>query len=227
MRNVSVNLTIDRHITNGSAHIHGKVDGAPVSMQVSRGAADGTAAVSGNWDEDRVQLSFNRDRHEGYNAIQGQIGEQEIAATLSRRMPDGDTEMRMGGDTLDVNRQNRGRKVRLSSEDISGEYQRNWQGDELGAVWVGDNKVRFHIDRDPRSGNFDIVGGTSGGQYRLHAQREPQDGDLTLTGSLPQGAEMFPLLWEVLGDDKNVVDRNPMYPGSLVTMSMFMDQQTS
>jgi hypothetical protein len=39
---------------------------------------------------------------------------------------------------------------------------------------------------------------------------------------VPAGLELFPLLWEVLGDDKNIPDRNPEYPGSLMAMSMFL-----
>ena len=39
MKTVAMNLTIDRHITNGSAAIRGTVDGQKVEMLVERGAA--------------------------------------------------------------------------------------------------------------------------------------------------------------------------------------------
>ncbi|MCA9780325.1 MAG: hypothetical protein KC800_26550, partial [Candidatus Eremiobacteraeota bacterium] len=67
---------------------------------------------------------------------------------------------------------------------------------------------------------------SSDGRFRLQATRDRHDGDLTLSGTLPEGSEKFPLFWEVLGDDKNIPDRNPMYPGSLLGMSFFFNEHT-
>ncbi len=227
MRNIPVNLTIDRHNNNGSARIYGRVDGERVSMNMRRDLPDTDAVVSGNWDKDRVQLTFNRDASQGYNQIRGSIGDRSMNGNLNRRMPDGDTSLRMANSSLDVDRDRRGQNVNLRSSELQGRYSRNLRdGDESGSWTVAGENVRFNIDRDIRTGDFTISGANEAGRFSLKVDMDlDNDRDLTMRGTLPEGAEMFPLLWEVLGDDKNIPDRNPLYPGSLLAMSMFMDKQ--
>jgi hypothetical protein len=99
-------------------------------------------------------------------------------------------------------------------------------GDEEGELRLSSERVRFAIDRDTKTGDFEISGRTSGGPFHLQATRDRSDGDLTLSGTLPEGSEKFPIFWEVLGDDKNIPDRNPMYPSSLLGMSFFVHEHT-
>lgn len=227
MRNVSFNLTIDRHKSDGSARIFGRVDGDRVSLLMRRDLPDTDAVVSGNWDRDKVQLTFNRDPNQGYNQIRGSIGERAVNGNLSRGMPDGDTRLSMPKSALDVDRDRRGQNVELRSPELQGRFSRDLRdGDESGSWNVGGEGVRFHIDRDVRSGDFNISGANEAGRFNLSVDMDLEnERDLVMRGTLPEGTELFPVLWEVLGDDKNIPDRNPLYPGSLLAMSMFMDKQ--
>jgi hypothetical protein len=227
MRNVTIQLTIDRHRSNGSAQLKGRVDNKDVSLSVSRGTTDATAYVNGNWgSDDQVQLAFNRDVHQGYNRIDGEMDGHDIHATLNRGL-DGDTDMRMGGGRFEVDRDQKGENVAIRGTDVRGRVERELrEGDEQGELTLDGERVRFSIDRDPLSGDFNIAGRSPGGRFELQAKRQESDGDLELTGTLPEGSQMFPLFWEILGDDKNIPDRNPLYPGSLVGMSLFFDHKS-
>ena len=227
MNTLTIQLTIDRHLSNGSASIKGKVGSQDVSLSVQRGAHDGTARVNGHWGpRDQVHLDFNRDASEGYNAISGTVGSHDVQARLHRQVG-GDTDMRMNGGRYQVDRNQSGDSVQLEGTDVRGGFQRVLSdGDEHGEFRLQGERVRFHIDRDTKTGNFEISGRSSDGRFRLQATRDRHDGDLTLSGTLPEGSEKFPLFWEVLGDDKNIPDRNPMYPGSLLGMSFFFNEHT-
>ena len=227
MNTLTVQLTIDRHLTNGSASIKGRVGSRDVSLSVQRGADDGTARVRGHWGpQDKVHLDFNRDAGEGYNAINGSLAGREVRARLHRAVG-GDTEMRMDGGRYDVDRNQLGDSVRLDGTEVKGGFNRVLSdGDEHGEFRLSGERIRYSIDRDTKTGDFEISGRSSDGPFRLQATRERSDGDLTLSGTLPEGSEKFPLFWEILGDDKNIPDRNPMYPGSLMGMSFFFHEHT-
>jgi hypothetical protein len=228
MKNITVQLTIDRHISNGSARLQGRVNSKDVSVSVSRGTSDGTARVRGQWGpEDKVDLDFHRDVNEGYNRIDGSVGSNDVNARLHREVG-GDTDMRMEGGRYHADRNQKGDSVQINGTDVRGGFTRQLRdGDEQGEFRLNGEKIRFSIDRDTKSGDFEISGRSSDGRFSLQATRDRHDGDLSLSGTLPEGSEMFPLFWEVLGDDKNIPDRNPLYPGSLLGMSMFFDQYTA
>lgn len=154
-------------------------------------------------------------------ALDGHLLGQDIDARLQRAL-DGDANMTMGSQRYQIDRDSRGEYVQLRGSKINGEFRRDLrEGDESGELRQG-ARIGFQVDRDPVSGNFDITGWSSAGPYKLHVERSHADGDLRLSGTLPQGSESFPLLWEVLGDDKNIPDNIPFYPSCLLGMSMFL-----
>lgn len=226
MRNINVQLTIDRHASNGNAYLRGRMGEHDVSLSVQRGASDGAARVQGDWgDRDSVDLVFDRRANDGYTGFRGTLRGKQVDATL-RKEVGGDSTTSMSGTRYEVDRDQRGERVVLRGSDVDGRFDRDLaEGDERGSVTVEDQYVRFAVDRDPRSGDFEISGRSSDGSYRLEVSREQFDGDLTLSGSLPEDAELFPLFWEILGDDKNIPDRNPYYPSSLLGMSMYVDHE--
>ena len=223
MNNVNIRLRLDRRSTNGTATLKGKVNNQDVDLTVRRGVTDATARVSGDWGgTDNVNLAFNRDIREGYNGIKGEWKGRDLNARM-RRDVDGDTTVRMGSERLEIDRDQRGENVAYRGTDTRGYVRRELrEGDESGTLRGDDDQLRFKVDRDPRSGDFEISGSSSAGRFRLDAERSPIDGSLEFSGTMPEGTTMFPLLWEVLGDDKNIPDNNPLYPSSVMGMSMFI-----
>ena len=219
-----MNLTIDRHITNGSAAIRGTVDGQKVEMLVERGVEDGNAYVNGQVGKDGVNLTFVRNPHEGYESATGFYGKTRLGGNLRRFQPDGDTSVSQFGSEMLIDRQNQGANVLLRSNLVSGSFNRQLSdGDEHGRMSVRREGFDYTVDRDERTGGFAISGRGADGSFRLDATRSLSDGDLSLNGTVPEGLKMFPLLWEVLGDDKNIRDRNPEYPGGVMAMSLFFN----
>ena len=180
MKTIPMNLTIDRHITNGSATMKGTVNGERVQVQVERGVEDANAYVNGQVGADSVLLTFHRTAENGYVSVIGSYGKTRFDGEFRRHQPDGDTTVSQGGAQLFVDRQNQGQRVALQSSAVHGGFE-----------------------------------------------RQLRDGDLSLSGTVPEGMKLFPLLWEVLGDDKNIRDRNPEYPGSVMAMSLFFQNQGS
>ena len=225
MNNVQVHLTLQRHNSNGSARIRGRVGEERVDVNIRRGVRDANAYVSGDWGQrDNVDLTVNRDASQGYNAIDGQLRDQTIHADLDRKVG-GDTTVRADGEVLAIDRDRRGEQVALRGSEVTGSFSRALRdGDESGRLRKGDENVRFHIDRDVKSGDFIIAGRSSDGNLRLVGDRDLDRGSITFRGSLPEGTEAFPIFWEILGDDKNIPDRNPMYPGSILGMSWFLEE---
>lgn len=223
MKTIPMNLTIDRHISNGSAAIFGTVNGEKVNVRVERGVEDATAYVNGYVGQDNVKLSFERTVANGYENAVGQYGKTRLSADIRRHQPDGDTTVIQNGQQLFMDRQNQGQHVQLSSSVVNGGFDRQLRdGDENGQVSVGRRGgFDYRLDRDTQSGNIYLEGRTDEGAFQLDIRRNT-DGDLNLNGTVPEGLKLFPVLWEVLGDDKNIPDRNPEYPGSLMAMSAFL-----
>lgn len=225
MNNVNISLKVDRHRSNGSAKLQGTAGANSVELSVRRGTSDGNAYVSGYWG-DEVDLTFHRDSNQGYNRIEGQLKGRAVDARMSREVG-GDTDMTLDRGRFLIDRDQQGEEVDFSGTDLFGAMTRELrEGDEQGHYRLDGARIRFEVDRDPKSGDFTISGRTDAGRFELNTRREPRDGDLTITGSVPEGSQMFPLFWEVLGDDKNIPDNNPLYPGSLMGMSMFVDHKT-
>jgi hypothetical protein len=223
MKTIPMNLVIDRHISNGSAAIAGSVNGDRVNLRVARGVDDGNAYVNGYLGQDEVRLTFERTVSNGYESAVGSYGKTRLSSDIRRHQPDGDTTVSQNGEQLFIDRQNRGRYVALQSPVVGGGFDRNLRdGDESGHMALGRNGFDYTLDRDTNSGNFVLKGRTDESTFQLNVRRSASDGDLSLEGTVPAGLELFPLLWEVLGDDKNIPDRNPEYPGSLMAMSMFL-----
>ncbi|MCA9795716.1 MAG: hypothetical protein KC910_28105, partial [Candidatus Eremiobacteraeota bacterium] len=196
MSTVPVRITIDRHPTNGTASIRGSFGSNRVELEVHRGATNGDAHIEGGIGSDRVELTFGRDAAEGYNSLNGHIGGRRLEGTIQRGMPDGDTTLSLNGHRLEIDRSNQGRQVDLRG-DVRGHVERELrEGDEQ--VDLTSHGLRFCIDRDPRSGGFEIRN-TNSERYRLNLERD-QDGDLHLEGRLPSQLGLFPVLWEVFGD---------------------------
>jgi hypothetical protein len=226
MKTIPMNLTIDRHITNGSAAISGAVNGERVQIRVERGVEDGNAYVNGQVGADSVRLTFARTADNGYESARGHYGKTQLDAQIRRYQPDGDTSVSANGKQLLVDRQHQGQRVALHSSVVEGGFERQLRdGDEFGRMSVGRNGFDYSLDRDQHSGGFVLEGRTAEGPFRLDARRSASDGDLNLSGTVPEDMLLFPLLWEVLGDDKNIPDRNPEYPGSLMAMSVFLQNR--
>jgi hypothetical protein len=227
MKNLAMSLTIDRHLTNGTAAIKGSVGKQRVDLLVERGVEDGNAYVNGQVGSDGVNLTFVRSPYEGYESAVGFYGKTRLAGQLHRRQPDGDTTVSQYGEELLIDRQNQGQRVLLQSAVMDGSFQRDLRdGDELGHMSVGPEGFDYTLDRDERTGGFVLSGRSAGGPFRLEGRRSLSDGDLALTGSVPEGMQMFPVLWEILGDDKNIPDHNPEYPGNVMAMSLFFQNQS-
>ena len=225
MNHLNVNLSLSRNGHTGSTQMRGKVGKEAVNISIDRQGAHGETLVSGNWGgKDNVDLVFSRSSTDGYTGITGEWRGREIDVDMDRRVS-GDTFVRSGGDSLEVDRNQNGTQARLRGSKVTGSYGRTKsQGDEEGRLRSGDDQVGFRVDRDPRSGDFVLSGTNSEGGYHLNADLKSGNEQLNFSGTLPEGAEELPLLWEILGDDKLVPDNNPMYPSSLLALSLFVDQ---
>ena len=222
MKTIPMNLTIDRNNTHGSAAISGNVNGQKVQVKVERGVTDATAYVNGVVGQDDVHLSMERSAENGYENAIGYYGKTQLNAAIRRYQPDGDTMVAQKGQQLFIDRQNRGQHVQLGAGPVGGGFNRDLRdGDEYGQISVGRGGFDYSLDRDTRSGNFTLKGRTDEGPFQLDARRSV-NGNLSLNGTVPEGLKLFPVLWEVLGDDKHIPDRNPEYPGSVMAMSTFL-----
>lgn len=224
MKNVNIRLTLDRHASNGTTTLKGSVNKQDVDLTVRRGTEDATAYVTGDWaGHDNVDLSFNRDVSEGYNGIEGEWKGRYVNVDLEREV-DGDTTARTGARRYEIDRDQKGEIVDYRGTEPRGRVRRELRdGDERGTLTMNGEQISFRVDRDTRTGDFEVTGRSSDGRFRMEAERTRSDGDLEISGTLPDGMTMFPLLWEVLGDDKNIPDNNPLYPSSLLGMGMFVD----
>lgn len=229
MKIIPMNLLIDRRLTDGTAIIQGSVNGEKVRVQVDRGVHDGNAYVQGSVGQDAVAMTFTRTAANGYEQLEGSYGQHRLDAGLQRYQPDGDTGVTQNGQSLLIDRQHQGRRVALHSTVVEGGFERQLRdGDELGQMAIpGQPRLEYTLDRDEHHGGFLLSGRAGRSSFRLEASRSPSDGDLSLRGTVPEGLTLFPLLWEVLGDDKNVRDNNPEYPGAVMAMSMFLTDPSS
>ena len=226
MRNVAVNIKIDRHLTNGSARVTGHFGDKNVDLSLRRDVSDSKTRIQGLMDLDSVNLSVDRSFDRGYGALRGRVGKSRLNGSIERHTPDGDTTFELSHSRMTIDRSRQGQTVSIDSFDTRGAFQREPKdGDESGSFRHDGDFLDYSIDRQEGTGDFSLTGRSSAGRFSLQAKRSLSDGDLQMKGTMPEGTEWMPLLWELLGDGKNIPDNDPLYPGSVLAMSLHMHDE--
>ena len=219
MNSSSYSVTLSR-FENGRTNLRGSRDGRELSLDIHRqeDRPQGRTTVSGSMGGDQVELTFHRSARDGYHRISGHFKGEAVEVQIRREGPDGDSRWQLDSDSvITVDRRQQGQRVDIDGDGFHVDIDRELRdGDETVQGRHGRDRIGFSIDRTPRDGGFSI----RGVGYQAEASLSEDRSVLHLEGQLPAGAEWFPILWEVLGDDKIVPDRNPYYPSSLMILSL-------
>lgn len=82
----------------------------------------------------------------------------------------------------------------------------------------------MRVDRQP-GGRTDIRGRSGDGHFRVKIDSRGTPADLRIEGTLPDKFALFPVMWELFGDDSVEKPDKPLSMGAVATLSAFWQQQ--
>lgn len=100
----------------------------------------------------------------------------------------------------------------------------NAEGDEELTLLSDGNRVDMTVDRQP-GGKMDIRGRSGDGNFRVKIDSRGTPADLRIEGTLPEEFSLFPVMWELFGDDSVKRPDKPLSVGAVATMSAFWNLQ--
>lgn len=225
MRNVNVNLLIDRHGFSRNARIHGNLDGKPIDLTVRKGPQEGDAYITGEYDRGTTTLRINSGIAESGHDVFGRLGGVEVKGNWGVTNEEGDVSFKLNRAALEVDRQPesnstvvKGTLVRAESKVV------NTEGDEEFALLADGQRVSLKVDRK-ESGEIEIRGRSGDGNFRLQMTPRGRDRDLQVKGNLPETLGLMPLMWELYGDDSLRPPVQPMSLGAAAGVAAFWQEQ--
>jgi hypothetical protein len=233
MKTVTMNLDIHRSASDRTTVFRGAVNRRVVQLLVSHGADNGTTSVEGQMGDDRVDVTFQLDRGVVKSA-KGVYGPTRIDSTFDKDpkgLDDKDTVVSQFGREIHIDRQSAGAKVSIQGDVIGGDIERSkYDGDEQGRLSVGSEVYDYALDRSgyvdyERTGmdRIAVTGRGPTGSFELDRAVSPNKATASVKGTLPEGLKMFPVLWEIFGDNRqNLVERE--FPGGVLAMSLFLSE---
>ena len=225
MKNVNVNVTIDRHRFSKNARIHGKVDGKPMDLTVRKGPQEGDAYITGEYDGGVTTLRINSGIAESGHDVFGRLGGTQVKGNWSESNEEGDVVFKLNKAHLDVNREAgedatyvKGTQVRSESKVV------NAEGDEELVFLADGERVSLKVDRK-ESGDIELRGKSGAGPFRLEMKARGQDNDMRVSGKLPENMSLMPLMWELYGDDSLRTPEKPLSFGAAASVGVFWQEQ--
>lgn len=225
MKNVSVNVVIDRHRFSKNARIHGKVNGKPMDLTVRKGPQEGDAYITGQYDGGVTTLRINSGVAKSGHAVFGRLGGTQVKGNWSETNKEGDVSFKLNKASLNVDRQLEKDAVVTKGTRISADSKvTNAEGDEEFALLADGKRVSMKVNRS-ESGDIEIRGRSGAGQFRLQMKSHGQDNDLRVTGKLPENLSLMPLMWELYGDDSLKTPEKPLTLGAAAGIGAFWQSQ--
>lgn len=224
MRNVNVNVLIDRHRFSNNARIHGQVDGKNMDLTVRKGPQEGDAYITGEYDRGVTTLRINSGIAEHGHAVFGRLGGVQVKGQWDETNQEGDLSFKLNKASFEVDRQPEG-VTEAEGTMVRGKTQvTNAEGDEELVLLADGQRISMSVDRK-ESGDIEIRGKSGSGAFRLKMDMRGLDRDMRVTGSLPEELSLMPLMWELYGDDSLRTPEKPMDMGTAVTLGAFWQGQ--
>ena len=225
MKNVQVNLLIDRHRFSKNARIHGKVDGKPMDLTVRKGPQEGDSYITGEYDGGITTLRINSGIAESGHAVFGRLGGTQVKGNWSESNSEGDVSFKLNKAELNVDRQPEEEAIETKGTRISSQSKiTNSEGDEEFAILADGQRISMKVDRK-EGGDIEIRGRSGGGQFRLQMKARGQDNDLQVDGKIPETLSLMPLMWELYGDDSLKTPEKPFTLGAAASVGAFWQTQ--
>lgn len=224
MRNVNVNVMIDRHRFSKNARIHGQMDGKPMDLTVRKGPQEGDAYITGEYDRGITTLRINSGIAEHGHAVFGRLGGVQVKGQWDTVNEEGDTSFKLNKASFDVDRQPEGVTASKGTLVLGKSRLVNDEGDEELVLLADGQRISMSVDRQD-SGDIEIRGKSGAGPFRLKMQARGLDNDLRLTGNLPEELSLMPLMWELYGDDSLKAPQQPFDMGTAATLGAFWQNQ--
>lgn len=224
MRNVNVNLVIDRHRFSQNARLFGTVDNKPMDLVVRKGPQEGDAYITGEYDGGVTTLRINSGIVEQGHAVFGRLGGVPVKGQWDTVNEEGDVSFKLNKAALSVDRQAEGATEIKGTLVRSESRVTNSEGDEEVALLADGQRLNMSVDRKP-TGDIEIRGRSGAGPFRLTMTARGQDNDLQLSGKLPENLSLMPLMWELYGDDSLKVPEQPFSMGTAAGIGAFWQGQ--
>lgn len=225
MRNVNVNLKIDRHSFSNNARLHGQIDGKNLDLTVRKGPQEGDAYITGEYDRGITTLRINSGIVESGHAVFGRLGGVQVKGSWQEAGPDGDVEFKLNKAHLNIDRMPEDDATEVEGTQIrSRSTLLNSEGDEESYILADGERIRFKVDRKD-SGDFEIRGSSGSGNFRLQMKSRGRDRDLHVRGEMPEDLSLMPLMWELYGDDSLSAPEKPLSMGAAAGIGAFWQNQ--
>lgn len=224
MRNVNVNVLIDRHRFSKNARIHGSVDGKNMDLTVRKGPQEGDAYITGEYDRGITTLRINSGIAEHGHKVFGRLGGVAVKGQWDQVNDEGDLSFKLNKASFEVDRQPEG-VTEAEGTMVRGKTQlTNAEGDEELVLLADGQRISMTVDRQ-ESGDIEIRGKSGSGPFRLKMDARGMDRDMRVTGTLPEELSLMPLMWELYGDDSLRAPEKPLDMGTATTLGAFWQGQ--
>jgi hypothetical protein len=226
MSNLNVSMTIDRH-RSGNSRIHGKVGNQFHDVNLWKGPQPGDSRVEGEQNGEVTDLRHNSAFSEDGHGIFGRIAGVSFKGDWNQESGEGDVKLMLNKATLQIDQDPATGNTEVEGTRLQATCERvNEEGDEQVALLCDGQRINFSVDRQPE-GHIELRGRSGQGPFQLKMQRKGQDGDLRLSGKLPEQLALFPVMWELFGDDSKETPEKPLSVGAAASLAAFWGTQLS
>lgn len=225
MKNVGINLMIDRHRTSGNARIHGKVGKKSMDVVVQKGPTEGDFYLNGSIDQKPTTLRINSAFAEEGHAVFGRMAGVPFRGNWQQKGPDGDATLMLDGARLEIDVDQQGGLVSATAPNLRGTGESTSpDGDEQFKLRGQGEFSDVKVDRQ-ENGDILMRGKSSDGPFRLKMDRRGLDGDLRVTGTIPESLSLMPMMWELYGNDNLEPVQQPLGMGAAASLSTFWNER--
>lgn len=224
MKNVGINMMIDRHRVNGNARVHGKVGGKSMDVMVQKGPTEGDFYLKGEINRKPTTLRINSAFAPEGHAVFGRMEGVPFRGNWNQKGPDGDATLQLNGARLQLDVNPEDGTLTAQAPNLRGSgATTNAEGDETFRIQGQGEFAKLKIDRR-EDGDILMRGTSDAGPFRLKMDRRGLDGDLRVTGTIPENLSLMPIMWEMYGNDNLEPVEQPLAMGAAASMSAFWNQ---
>ena len=224
MRNVNVNMTIDR-LASGNARVHGKVGDNSQDVNVWKGPQPGDAYIEGTQSGEATTLRINSAFSDNGQGIFGRVAGVSFKGNWAQEASEGDVTMMLDKATLTLDQTPSTGTTQAAAPRLKATAQiLNAEGDENLTLLADGQQIKLSIDRQS-DGDIEIRGRDGAGPFRLRMERKGDRGDLHIKGTMPENLALLPVMWELYGNDSMQPPAQPLSMGAVASLSAFWDTQ--